>query len=52
MSKFILYSLTYNAIDVMDDNYLAIALSVQIQVSMVLIDTVRKQSVDPSVLAK
>ena len=45
------YSLVYDAIDGMDNDNLAIALSTQIQVRIALIGTVRKQSVGPIVLA-
>ena len=43
VSTVISYLLTYDAIDVMHNDNLAIALSVQIHVSMELIGTVRKQ---------
>ena len=45
-------SLAYDAADVIDNDNLATALSAQIQISIVLIGTVRKPSVKPIVLAK
>ena len=47
-----LYSLAYNVTDVMDYKNLATALESQIQISVVLIGTVRKPSVVPVVLVK
>ena len=45
----ILYSLAYDAADVMDDDNLATTLSAQIQVSIVLIGMVKKPSAEPIV---
>ena len=52
ISTVILYSLAYDATDVMDDNDLATALSAQIQDSAALIGMVRKPLVEPIVLTK
>ena len=52
VSTVVLYSLAYDASDVMDNDNLATALESQIQISMVLIGTVRKPSVEPIILAK
>mgnify|MGYP006186246423 CR=1 FL=1 len=52
VSAVVSYSLAYDAADVMDNDNLATALSVQIQISLVLIGMVRKPSVEPIVLAK
>ena len=52
VSTVISYSLIYDAADVMDNDNLATALSAQIQISIVLISTVRKPSVEPIILAK
>ena len=51
VNAIILYSLAYDAADVMDDDSLATALTDQIQVSTALIGMVRKPSVKPLVLA-
>ena len=45
------YSLAYDAADVMNNDNLASALSAQIQMSILLIGTVRTPSVEPIVLA-
>ena len=45
------YTMFYDATDVMDNNNHATALSAQIQVSIVVIGTVRKPSVVPKILA-
>ena len=42
----------YNAADVMDSNNLAFVLSAKIQISIVLIGTMRKLSTEPIVLAE
>ena len=47
-----LYSLAYDAADVMDNDNLANKLSTQIQISVGLIDTVRKWSIETIVLPK
>ena len=52
VSTVVSYSWAYDAVDVMDNDNLATALSAQIQISIVLIGTVRKPSVEPIVLAK
>ena len=52
VSTIILYSLAYDAADVTDNDNLATALSFQIQISIALIDMVRKPAIDPIVLAK
>ena len=52
VSTVILYSLAYDAIDVMDNNNLATALTAQVKVSIALIGKVRKLSIEPIVLAK
>ena len=52
VSVVILYSLAYDAADVMDYDNLATALSAQIQSSIALIHMIRKPSVKPIVLAK
>ena len=46
------YSLAYDVADVMDNDNLASALKVQIQISIVLIETIRKPSIDLIALAK
>ena len=51
-SKVSLYSLAYHAIDVMDNDNLALTSPLQIQVSIALIGMVRKQSEVPIVLVK
>ena len=43
VSAVVSYSLAYNATDVMDNDYLATALSVQIQISIALIGTVKNR---------
>ena len=49
-SKFISYSMAYDATDVMDNDVLATALSTQVQISIVLIGgMVRKLSIEPIV---
>ena len=45
VSTVVSYSLAYNADDVMDNDNLVTSLESQIQISIVLIGTVRKQSV-------
>ena len=50
VSTVILYSLTYDVADVMDNNNLATALLIQIQISIALIGMVRKPSVETIVL--
>ena len=52
VSTGISYSLANDATDVMGNYNLATALSAQIQMSIVLIVTVRKPSVEPIILAK
>ena len=52
VSTVVSYSLAYNATDVMDNDKLVTALESQIQISIALISTVRKSSVEPIVLAK
>ena len=52
ISAVILSSLAYDAPDAMDYDNLETALSTQIQFSQALIFTVRKESVEPIVLAK
>ena len=52
ISTVVSYSLASDAADVMDNDNLATALLAQIQISIVLIGTVRKPSVEPIVLAK
>ena len=52
VSAVVLYSLAYEVTDVMDNYNLATALEAQIQISIVLIGTVMKPSIDPIVLAK
>ena len=52
VSTVVSYSLANDATDVMDNNNLATALKAQIQISIVLIGTVRKPPIDPIVLAK
>ena len=52
VSAVILYSLAYNATDVIDNNYLATTFSAQVQISIVLIGTVRKPAIESIVLAK
>ena len=48
----VVYSLAYDATDIMDNDNLATVQEAQIQISIALIDTVRKLSIDPIVLAK
>ena len=50
VNAFILHSLAYDAIDVMDNDNLATTVSAQIQVSIVLIGIVRKLSLEPIIL--
>ena len=45
-------SLVYDAVDVMDNDNLATALSALIQISIAMISTVGKPSIEPIVLAK
>ena len=52
ISTVVLYSLAYDATDVMDHDNLVTALEAQIHISIMLIRTVRKLSIDPIVLAK
>ena len=52
VSAVVSYSLTHDATDIMDNDNLVTVLSAQIQVSKVMIGTVRKPSVEPIVLAK
>ena len=52
ISTVVSYSLASDAADVMDNDNLATALLAQIQISIVLIGTVRKPSVEPIVLVK
>ena len=52
VSTVVSYSLAYDGTDVMDNNNLATALSVQIQISIASIGMVIKPSVEPTVLAK
>ena len=52
ISTVVSYSLAYDAADVMDNDNLATALLAQIQISIVLIGTVRKPSAELIVLAK
>ena len=52
LSAFFLYLLTYDAIDVKDNDNLAFFLEAQIQVMLSLIGTVRKPSTEPVVLVK
>ena len=47
----ILYSLTYDAVNVIDDEHFATALVSQIQISVIIV-MVRKPSMEPIVLAK
>ena len=51
-SAVVTYSLAYDATDVMENDNLVTALESQIQISLVLIGTVRKLSIEPIVLAK
>ena len=51
ISAIISYSLMYNAVDVMGDDNVATALSAQIQISIALIGSVEKPSVERIVLA-
>ena len=48
----VLYSLAYDVIDVRDNDKLVTALESKIHISIALIGTVRKPSVEPIVLAK
>ena len=50
ISTVVLYSLACDAINVMGDNNFTTALRVQIQISILLIKTVRKSSITPIVL--
>ena len=52
VSTVVLYSLAYDAADVMDNNNVVTAMSAQIQISIGLIGMVRKPSVELIVLAK
>ena len=52
VSAVISYSLAYDVADVMDNDNFATALQAQIQISIMLIGTVRKPSIYPIVLAK
>ena len=52
ISTAILYSLAYDATDVMDDDNLATAFLAQIQINIVMIGTIRKPSVELIVLTK
>ena len=52
VSTVVSYCLTYNAADIMENDKLATALSAQIQISIKLICTIRKQTLEPTVLAK
>ena len=52
VSAAVSHSLAYDATDIMDNDNLTAALESQIQINMPLIDMVRKQSVEPIVLAK
>ena len=52
VSAVVSYSLAYDTADIMDNDNLATALEAQIQISIVLIGTVRKPSIDPIVLVK
>ena len=51
VSAVISNSLAYDAIDVMDNDNVATALSTQIQISTALTGTVRKPSIEPIVLS-
>ena len=50
ISTLVSYSLAYDAADVMDNADLATAWSAQIQISIALIDAVKKPSVDPLII--
>ena len=52
VSTVISYSLTHDAVDVMDDDNLVIALSAQIQIGIALIGMVRKSSAETRGFAK
>ena len=52
VSVAILYSLACNAADVMNNDNLVSALESQVQISIALIDMVRKPSLEPIVFAK
>ena len=52
VSAMVSYSLVYDATDVLDNDNLATALETQIQISIALIETVRKLSIDHIVLTK
>ena len=52
VSAVVSYSLAYDAADVINNYNLVTTFSAQIQISIVLISTVRKLSVEPIVLAK
>ena len=52
VSGVVLYSLDYDAPDVMDNDNLTFSLEAQIQISIALIGTVKKTSIDTIVLAK
>ena len=51
ISTVVSYSLAYDAVDVMDNENLAIALEAQIQISIALIGMVIKLSIDALILA-
>ena len=46
------YALTHNAIDVMDDDNFAIASTAKVHISIVLIGTTKKTSIEPTAFAK
>ena len=52
VSTVVSYSLSYDAADVMENDNLATTFSAQIQFSIAFIGTVRKPSIEPTVLAK
>ena len=52
VSTVVSYSLAYDATDVMVNDNLATALEAQIQISIALLGTVKKPSIDQIVLAK
>ena len=52
VSAVVSYSLAYDASDVMDNENLATALESQIMISIALIGTVRKPSIEPMCLAE
>ena len=51
VSAVVIYSLAYNNADVMNNDSLVTALKSQVQISIVLINTVREPLIDPIVLA-